>query len=139
MKRGLVVLWACAHGVGAAVSAEPLGRLFFTPEQRALLERQRQTGSAQSTPALTDESVRLDGMLTRSDGPTTVWLNGRQLPEAHAAGIRAAAHGRATTATVSGRPADVRVGETLDPVTGARRDLVDPDSIRAVGAGLPRR
>ena len=54
-----------------ASAAEPLGRLFFTPAERALLNRQ---SDAEAPPA---PPPRLDGIITRSDGPPTLFVDGR--------------------------------------------------------------
>lgn len=133
MKRRLAAWSAClAAASGPAIAAEPLGRLFFTPEQRALLDLQRRSGGADGLAAAMAESLRLDGMLTRSDGRTAIWVNGRQLHDERGGGLRAAAtHGRVRTSAATGGPAEIRVGETLDPATGARSDLVAPGAVRA--------
>jgi len=58
--------------------AESLGRLFYSPEQRALLEHARrtmpmQTGETAPTPSTPDYTLK--GVVTRSDGQRSVWLN----------------------------------------------------------------
>jgi hypothetical protein len=57
----------------AAPAAEPLGRLFFTPEQRATLESLRLAPAAATTTAT--DRVSVDGIVQRSGGPATVWIN----------------------------------------------------------------
>ena len=57
-------------------NAEPLGRLFLTPERRATLEQQRQL-NIQETQTLEGEVVSLNGIVTRSSGKHTVWVNQR--------------------------------------------------------------
>ena len=70
--------------------AEPLGRLFFTPERRAALERQRQL-NIQETRTIEGSTVSLDGVVTRSSGKTTVWVNQRpQNENASGTGVTAA-------------------------------------------------
>jgi len=78
-------------GVGgeslAAPSTEP-GRLFYTPAQRAQLEAARarnvtQLKQASSTAA--PAPVRFDGMVIRSDGSSTRWVNGR--PQVSTSGV----------------------------------------------------
>lgn len=49
-----------------------LGRLFLTPEERAALERRRW-----HTRNPNDDGTRLDGIVLRSSGKTTVWINQR--------------------------------------------------------------
>lgn len=106
MNRRLALL---SMFLAAAASAETLGRLFFTREQRAALERQRQSGRG-SMPVEEAESVRLDGVVRNSSGRTTVWRNGR-----------------AEEGTLQ---PDLKVGETLDAVSGARSDIVMPGAVR---------
>lgn len=105
MNRRLALL---SMFVAAAASAETLGRLFFTREQRAALERQRQSGRGEM-PVEEAASVRLDGVVRDSSGRTTVWRNGR--PDDAA------------------RPA-MKVGETLDVASGARSDVLAPGAVR---------
>lgn len=63
-----------------AVAAET-GRLFYTPVQRAMLEqaRARKITTVRATPAEPTEAApqRYDGLVIRSDGQTTRWVNGR--------------------------------------------------------------
>ena len=63
----------------AAPSTEP-GRLFYTPAQRAQLEAARArnaTPGKQANPETGPQPVRFDGMVIRSDGTGTRWVNGR--------------------------------------------------------------
>jgi hypothetical protein len=65
-------------------------RLFFTPAQRAQLEAARarhvtQTGPRSRVPS--DDApppLRYDGVLIRSDGKTTRWVDGKRQPDASA-------------------------------------------------------
>ena len=52
-----------------------LGRLFLTPERRTVLEQQRRY-NLQAQKTLEGASVRLDGVVVRSSGKKTVWING---------------------------------------------------------------
>jgi len=85
-----VLLWA-ALGAGGECIAAPLtepGRLFYTPEQRAQLEAARArnvTEVRQPGPAAAPRPVRFDGMVIRSDGNSTRWINGQ--PQAGASGV----------------------------------------------------
>ena len=63
-----------AASLDAAPSAE-LGRLFNTPSQRRALDLQRQSGKLQPSEKQPEE-LRLDGIVTSSDGRQTVWING---------------------------------------------------------------
>lgn len=65
-----VLLLAAAGSAGA----DPLGRLFLTPERRAALERQRRL-NIQEAQTLEGATVSLDGVVVRSGGKSTVWVN----------------------------------------------------------------
>ena len=99
----------CVAGIPlAAAGAEPLGRLFFTPEQRRLLNQERRhdaTGRAEST-------IRLDGFAARRGETPTVWINGR---------IRDRAR--------FGEAAALRVGESVDSATQEKSDVVPNGSV----------
>lgn len=62
----------CLLLLGAALNcrAEPLGRLFFTPEQRRLLEQPAAAGPAQAP-------GRLDGTVVGSTGLNLRWVDGQ--------------------------------------------------------------
>ena len=66
-----------------AEAAEPLGRLFFTPEQRAQLDtlRTKKVVAAQVKGEPAPEFVTYSGIVTRGDGKTTVWVNNTALSE----------------------------------------------------------
>jgi hypothetical protein len=75
---GLAWLSLCIGGPGLAAAPE-LGRLFYTPAQRAQLESARAHRVTQfvdqSKPASTP--LRYDGVVIRSDGQTTRWVDGK--------------------------------------------------------------
>ena len=66
---------------GTAQAAEAdwqtgLGRLFVSPQRRALLDELRNNNARiDSTQQL--DSVRLDGIVRRSSGKQTIWINGQ--------------------------------------------------------------
>ncbi len=73
----------------AGVQAAELGRLFLTPQERAALDRARHTVKKPTVeqPRLVDIApddetpeaeapITVDGYVSRSDGPATVWVNG---------------------------------------------------------------
>lgn len=73
---GSLLASALAAALASAdAAAEPLGRLFLTPEQRAVLEHQRQTNMPDAHPVLDGATVSLDGVVIRSSGKSTVWIN----------------------------------------------------------------
>ena len=99
----------------SASYADELGRLFFSPEQRAMLDLSRNT-RASAGQAVGDgyDGVTLSGIVTRNDGRRMVWINGQ--PQLVAPG------GSASSATIRlpGGEGKVRlkVGQTLDPASG---------------------
>lgn len=79
-----LMLLACDSGLAAPVD---LGRLFYTPEQRAQLEAARiRSGVAPAAhgtvgaPDRASAAVRFDGLVIRSDGKTTSWVDGKPQP-----------------------------------------------------------
>lgn len=84
MSLGFKALPAFLLLVAAGVHAEELGRLFFTPQQRALLER-GQVPDAPGTPDETGkpaspDTLTIDGIVQRHGGERTVWINGVPQP-----------------------------------------------------------
>jgi hypothetical protein len=81
-----------AAGLSGACLASPAtdpGRLFYTPEQRAQLEAARDrnvTQTRQASPTVSPAPLRFDGMVIRSDGKSTSWVNGR--PQVGASGVK---------------------------------------------------
>lgn len=81
---GLWILVLCLGSVGTGMAApvDP-GRLFFTPAQRAQLEAARARNATPSGPGhllSTDSAptpLRYDGVVIRSDGTITRWVDGR--------------------------------------------------------------
>jgi hypothetical protein len=78
-----VVTLAQSPQPAAPVSAPVLGRLFFTPEQRDQLDllRLKKVSAAQSKDEPPPEIVTYEGIVRRSDGGTTVWVNSKALTE----------------------------------------------------------
>ena len=71
----LLKMSACVFVLTAASPghAEELGRLFFTPQQRAQLERGQQP--TLDKPEKTD-AMTLNGIVQRHGGERTIWING---------------------------------------------------------------
>lgn len=108
-----------------AADPTPLGRLFFTPERRAALERQR-THNVQEAQALQGTTMSLDGVVYRSSGKSTVWINRQSQNENEAARtgvsvvISPQTPGRAQLAPGDETPAQLKVGEAMNRATGER-------------------
>lgn len=123
-----VLLLACAALPPAqAEQTASLGRLFFTPEKRLLLERQR-VSNIQEAQSLEGETMSLDGVVQRSSGKSTVWINGRAQDEHDAArtgvNVRLTPKdpGHAQLAPGQETPTRIKVGEAINRATGERND-----------------
>lgn len=76
----LLILAVCAM---ATQAAPVIGRLFTSPQERAALEAQRRSGAAPATPAPASvdaaepapQTVTMNGIVRRSAGQATVWIN----------------------------------------------------------------
>jgi hypothetical protein len=122
-----------------APAADSLGRLFLTPDQRAQLEvtrarrDQRQPATAEPTPVTAaapqpqgPETVTYSGLVRRSDGKSTVWINGKPVDErsrARGAGdvnvLGMQADGAVSVAIpLASRTGSLRVGQRLDVNSG---------------------
>src|SRR2546423_536327 len=63
--------------------AQEIGRLFFTPQQRADLDARRKARvpDKPAAAAVASPVTRLDGYVKRSGAPSTVWINGESTTE----------------------------------------------------------
>lgn len=75
MKKHILPLLILALLGGLpVVQAEELGRLFFTPEQRTLLDTQQISG--QSVESATPSYIIVNGVVQKRGGNRIVWING---------------------------------------------------------------
>lgn len=107
---------------GGRPMAEPLGRLFLTPEQRQSLDRQRRDYLVESA-AADAGALSIDGVVTRSAGGGTVWINRRPYPDrSMERGLSVTLKREAAETVVlvgSGRrAARLKVGERIDAASG---------------------
>lgn len=99
----------------ARPQSEPLGRLFFTPEQRAVLDRQRLADQLPGGSASKDGAAyTINGIVKRSSGRQTTWINGTPIDN----GVR-----------LTGKGAPLKAGETVHTNTGEREDLLNGGEI----------
>jgi len=149
---GLLCVLACVADV--AVAAGGLGRLFFTPAQRAQLDTARAQRdrrgpvTSESEPITTPgpDVVTYSGVVRRNDGKATVWINGKPMTErtrdgdVNVTGVR---RDGAVSVTVpqAGRTASLRVGQSMDVVSGtieepyARRATIPRAAVKPVPSG----
>lgn len=140
----------CAAGMllaAAGVSAaEPLGRLFYTPAQRAQLDTLRAQKNvappAQETkePPVIPEALTYSGIVRRSDGRSTVWINKRMVNDGKAADDLSVSSRSRSDDRVSVRlpqaagPVELRVGQSFDVQTGT---VTEPYARRTIDSATP--
>ena len=116
----LLLLLVCVQSPTWA-QAEQLGRLFFTPQQRAALDRQREHNRNFVPNAGDNESsLTINGEVRRSTGRNTRWINDE-----------------ADWNAARPRPS-VPVGDTFHPGTGERGNLLGEGRIDVKPGGARR-
>lgn len=145
MRRAAYLLPAIAAlTFGHAYAAQPLGRLFFTPAERAQLDVARaqkhvppaapaQQAEAPSAPQV----ITYSGIVRRNDGKATLWLNNKPVDEKE--GLSGLAvkgkvnpDGRVTLRVPeTGTSIELKVGQSAELQTGrvgeSRRDAAAKD------------
>ena len=132
----------------AARPPQPLGRMFFTPAQRTQLDvartqRARTTLATEKTEevltaAPVAQSITYDGVVLRSDGKSTVWLNNRPVNDKEPAGAVVVGRIRADGGVSlqmpqSGRTVELKPGQSIELLSGAieesfsRKPVVQPE------------
>jgi hypothetical protein len=144
----LVAMLGAATGApGAQSIQQPLGRLFFTPAERAQLDNARaQKRAPQPTSAAQPVDTRpetqvitYNGIVRRSDGKSILWLNNRPADEKEAlSGLAITGRVRpdgAVTLQVpgSGSSVDLKVGQRAELQTGKVSES-RPDTAKAEAA-----
>ena len=114
---------------GATMSAD-FGRMFFTPEQRAILDDARKknlrieigTENVQPAASPAPQNLSVNGIVRRSDGKSTVWLNNRAVTEPRAGDINVVTGKNDNrvklTDPASGHSVDLKVGQSVEIVSG---------------------
>lgn len=132
--RRLLALLCAALILPTASAEETLGRLFFTPEARAALERSRRLDLRQTQP-IEGATLSLEGIVRRSDGNGTAWINGRPHHVAdprHGIAIGLQPDGSGATLSVGNEtPSRLRVGESVDRGTREKVDVLGDGRISA--------
>ncbi|MEQ1773191.1 MAG: hypothetical protein ABL891_05340 [Burkholderiales bacterium] len=127
---GAACVLACMANI--TVAADNMGRLFFEPAQRAQLDAARKQRDRRSLVTSDAEAIAApqgpdvltyNGVVRRSDGKSTVWINGKPMTErtrdsdVSVLGMR---RDGAVSVTVpqAERPASLRVGQSVDVISG---------------------
>ncbi len=125
------VLLACG---GALAQESSIGKLFFTPERRAALDSQRRLDVRQAR-VIEGEKLSVDGVVRRSSGKSTVWINGvahhDRIPASEVQPrISERDPSRVMLQAGDGPPASLRVGESIDRATREERDGLERGSVK---------
>lgn len=136
LMMAIAVVWVAPMWLQGA----ELGRLFTTPQERAMLDRLRQEGPKPIAPEVVaprvtpepisemnpHQPITVNGLIRRSDGTNTIWVNGVNSLEGEydsqgfQVDARRIRNGRVTV-TVSGQPVpqvEMKPGQTFDPESG---------------------
>ena len=149
----MIVRAACVialMSIACTACAAELGRMFYTPAQRATLDTARkqnirtEIGTDDSEPqqkpvaAPLPQNISVNGIIRRSDGKNTIWLNERPIDERQTGGVKAAIGKNDNRVRLSvpesGRSVDIKVGQTVEMVSGAvdesylRRPAAKPEA-----------
>jgi hypothetical protein len=111
---------------------QEMGRLFFTPEQRAALDARRKArvpdkpAAVPAAPAVAPPVTRLDGYVRSSRGRATVWVNGAAVDDPQLGDRIAPDRAGRLPLTVpeGGGPVRLKPGESLDRGSGEVRDVI---------------
>lgn len=132
---------------GAVVSAfgqePPLGRLFLTPDQRVALDNARRNRiRAEALAAVAEKkpkiplsrTVTINGVVNRSDGESTVWVNGHPVEGETADGMRIVVTPGSDSSVVlrepdKGRRIRLKVGQRADVLSGRIDESYDRPSV----------
>lgn len=119
---------AWAQTAGGQAPEMP-GKLFLSPEKRQSLDRQRQFNIHEDD-GLDNENLRLDGVVLRSSGYNSVWINQRMQVQARTPGEAGADAASSPVEIEQGRQIRLQVGESVNRNTQERKNVLPPDAIR---------
>lgn len=142
MIRTLLGVWLLLCGSPDGAAEETLGRLFFTPERRQQLDRQRELKDFDRQPAIAEPLLTVDGIVTRSSGKRTAWINGQPQHEQQAASGLSVTPRRGDPGKVVIRANDLpsasaRVGETVNRHSGEAQDRLNGGQVRVHAGAKP--
>lgn len=143
LRLAVLALAAAITPQGSTHAEEQvLGRLFFSPERRATLDRQRHLHTEEAR-IVEGANLTLNGVVRRSSGKSTVWVNGMPYAD-HASNAQVQSRidhhdpSRVTLKAGDEAPASLKVGESINRATGEKQDGLDGGRVE-VRPSLPRR
>ena len=138
--RSRLAQWAAALALvvtlcPTANAGDELGRLFFTPERRQNLDHLRQYNIQQKEEFPADPTLTINGIVTRSSGKRTVWVNGtaqndRDTPNGATITPNRKDPGKVVVDTGESPPAAAKVGDTVNRTTGEATGLLGGGRLR---------
>ncbi len=140
---GLLCTFAVLASLSPILNAEEeLGRLFFTPERRQNLDRQRLLNIQEKQEIPEEPTFTINGLVTRSSGKRTAWINGVSQNENETqSGVSVTPKrrepGKVIVQASESPTANASVGDTVNRNTGEATDLLNGGRIsirRAVPA-----
>jgi hypothetical protein len=123
MRSVLLPIGLCV-ALCANAAEEPIGRLFFTPQERSQLDRLRQSNGGPVDAAGADSrTITVNGLVQRSSGKDAAWINSsaRNAHDATAGDVAGSVARAAPAVAVklpSGRSLSLKAGQTYDPLSG---------------------
>jgi len=139
--------------IACTASGAELGRLFFAPAQRAALDNARKQNiriefndetAEQPAAAPVPQNISVNGMIRRSDGKNTVWINNRPVTDQAGSNWKVSTPKGSDRVHLSvpesGRSVDLKVGQTVEIVSGTvqesySRRAAKPDANAAAPEG----
>jgi len=140
MKRVIAAVLVAAL-IAPALAQEPsLGRLFLTPEQRAALDNARRNriraealaATAAKKPRIPPaRTVTINGIVSRSDGESTIWINGHPTEGQTEDGMRVTISSDSQSSVVvrepeKGKRLHLKVGQSADLISGRIQEPYEP-------------
>ena len=138
MNRKSAWLLGATMLVSTQAVGQELGRLFFTPEQRSALDARRKARIPDKPATVVIESpvTRVDGLVSRGSGKSTVWVNGEAVPEGtQPEGLRvhrrrADSGGVTVNIGETDNQVNLKIGQSFDRETGEVRDSLQGGEIK---------
>jgi hypothetical protein len=130
LLAALALVAAFCTNASAQESPDELGRLFFTPERRQTLDRQRQLNIQEKQEIPEDPTLTIDGVVTRSSGKRTAWVNGvAQYENEMPSGVKVTPGrkdpGKVVVQASESPAGNARVGGMVNRNTGEATDLLN--------------
>jgi hypothetical protein len=144
MTRSLCLVLLMLVAWPAYAADASLGRLFFTPAQRKALEEARRNNTraevqAAEKPARPPvRNVTVTGLVRRSDGESTVWVNGKPVDGVTTDGLKVRVTAGQQGAVIVHEPTQ---GHTLRLKVGQRADILTgriEEGYERRGAAVPQ-